>query len=139
MSLRVHVPAEFSYKPPQYFFEHTMWHPKIDPNNGKICSYNLVDGWSPKTTVETSLLSIQYLLADPGDITFEGGLNGKAVEQYTSDCDKYIQQAREWVKESNAGYGLMKFEEYHAMCSHRICLHLSDSFDFKFKGYIFCQ
>ena len=26
------------------------------------------------------------------------------------------------------------------MCSHRICLHsVSDSFDFKFKGYIFCQ
>lgn len=104
LSLRVDVPAEFPFRPPQYFFEHTVWHPKIDPNNGKICSYNFdVFGWVPSTTIETSLLSIQYLLADPGDITKEGGLNGKAIEQYTSDRDKYIQQAREWVKESNAG------------------------------------
>ena len=139
LSFKVEVPREFPFKPPKYIFEHKLWHPKIDQTKGNVCEYTLYDGWRPYVKIETVLLSIHYLLADPGDIDTSSGdiLNGKAAEQYMSDRDKYIKKFRKSVLKSNAGYGPMKFEEYRAACSHKICLHMSDRI--KFKARLFCQ
>ena len=139
LSIKVVVPSEFPFKPPKYVFEHELWHPKICPTRGDVCEYKLFDGWHPRTTIETILLSIHYLLADPGDFTsnYRDILNRDAADQYTSDRDQYVKQSREWVMKSNAGYGPMKFEEYRTMCSHKICLHLSDLI--KFKARLYCQ
>ena len=139
LSFKVEVPREFPFEAPKYVFEHELWHPKIHPTSGNVCEYKLSYGWTPSVTIETILLSIYYSLVDPGDVTsYPGGsLNGRAADQYISDRDQYIKQSREWVMNSNAGYGPMKFEEYRAMCSHKICLHMSDRI--KFKARLFCQ
>ena len=141
LSFKVEVPGEFPFKAPKYAFEHELWHPKINKTMGNVCEYKLFDGWSMKVTIEAILLSINYLLANPGDlVTYSGSIiNGHAAHQYMSDRDQYIKQSREWVMKSNAGYGPMKFEEYRAMCSHNICLHLTMSDRIKFKARLFCQ
>ena len=145
--VHVVVPEMYPFVNPSFYFEHKVWHPKvsIEPRGPHMLTgFVSLDalsrfGWRPSTKLETCLLSIQCLLADPGDRGVVGFLNKMASDQYVSDRAKYTAQSREWTKNSNAGYGIAKFEEYRAKCSHGCCLQLTASGSMMFRADVFSK
>ena len=147
--LFVHVilTERYPFENPNFYFEHKVWHPKVSieprgPDNlpGFVSLHALSRfGWRPSTKLETCLMSIRCLLADPGDRSVVGFLNKVASDQYVSDRAKYTAQSREWTKNSNAGYGSAKFEEYRAKCSHGCCLQLTASGSMMFRADVFSK
>ena len=63
--LYVQLHYDTPFKPPQISFETKVWHPRVN-ENGSICLDVLTDsGWNPAYTLETVLVTIQYMLGDP--------------------------------------------------------------------------
>jgi ubiquitin-conjugating enzyme E2 C len=62
--LTLEFPADYPMVAPTVQFKTPVYHPNIDMS-GRICLDILKDAWSPITSVEKVLLSIQSLLGDP--------------------------------------------------------------------------
>ena len=45
--LAIEVPIEYGFKPPKCTFITKVFHPNIDPYNGKICMDILENEWTP--------------------------------------------------------------------------------------------
>ena len=62
--LRINIPDDYPYKPPNIKFLTQMFHPNIY-RDGKICLDILQDKWSPVYDIRSVLISLQSLLTDP--------------------------------------------------------------------------
>ncbi|BFZ64091.1 Ubiquitin-conjugating enzyme E2 11 [Saitoella coloradoensis] len=74
--IRMVFPANYPYAPPNCTFTTPMYHPNIDMA-GRICLDILQDKWSAAHSIESLLLSLQSLLAQPNNAS---PLNGQAAE-----------------------------------------------------------
>ncbi|KAJ2161960.1 Ubiquitin-conjugating enzyme E2 C [Coemansia sp. RSA 552] len=74
--LRLSFPADYPYTAPTITFDTPCWHPNVD-ERGNICLDILKEKWSAVYNVQSILLSLQTLLADPNN---QSPLNGQAAQ-----------------------------------------------------------
>ncbi|CAH2229376.1 ubiquitin-conjugating enzyme E2 T-like [Pararge aegeria] len=99
--LVINVPDKYPFEPPQVKFITSVYHPNID-KGGRICMNMLKmptkgsSGWQPTITIETLLISIQSLLANPNpddplmlDIAYEYKYD---IEQFMFNATKHTEK-----------------------------------------------
>ncbi|XP_037809331.1 ubiquitin-conjugating enzyme E2 D1-like [Lucilia sericata] len=90
---------QYPFRPPTFKFITPVYHPNID-SAGKICLDLLrmppTGSYNPAITLESILLSIQLLLANPNP---DDPLQGDAADLFKSNRELYNQKAREFVKQ----------------------------------------
>lgn len=123
------------FLPPKIYFESKVWHPKVKIDDGYICG---ADDFSVnRVRLENMLASIQALLsARPPRKDWSGIVNGKALDQYLDDYEKYEKESKKWANESNAGYGKIKFEDYKVSSIQSLLLTPGL---FEYECAIYCQ
>lgn len=100
---------EYPIRPPKMKFLSEIWHPNID-NEGNVCISILHDAgddkfgyekaserWLPIHTVETILISVISLLADPND---ESPANVEAAKEWRTDINEFKRKVRRCVRKS---------------------------------------
>ncbi|CAG9571100.1 unnamed protein product [Danaus chrysippus] len=93
--LIINIPDKYPFEPPQVKFVTPVYHPNID-KGGRICMNMLkmptreTEGWLPTITIETLLISIQTLLANPNP---DDPLMMEIAMEYKSDIDKFKENA----------------------------------------------
>jgi len=99
---------DFPMKPPKMRFISKMWHPNIH-HNGAVCISILHEGedttgyeqpgerWSPVQTVETILISVISMLADPND---QSPANVDAAIQFRDNNAEFKKEVRKTVRKS---------------------------------------
>ncbi|XP_023301348.2 probable ubiquitin-conjugating enzyme E2 31 [Lucilia cuprina] len=99
---------QYPFRPPTFKFITPVYHPNID-SAGKICLDLLrmppTGSYNPAITLESILLSIQLLLANPNP---DDPLQGDAADLFKSNRDLYNQKAREFVKQHSCLHEDMK-------------------------------
>jgi len=106
---RMDFPQDYPHKPPKMRFVSKMWHPNIH-TNGSVCISILHEPgddtfgyeqagerWSPVQTVESILISVISMLADPND---ESPANIDAAKQYREDRDGFKKEVAKCVRRS---------------------------------------
>ncbi|CDK25340.1 unnamed protein product [Kuraishia capsulata CBS 1993] len=83
--LSLHFPPNYPYKAPTIKFISPMWHPNVDMS-GNICLDILKEKWSAVYNVQTILLSLQSLLAEPNN---KSPLNAQAADLWDHDKAEY--------------------------------------------------
>ncbi|KAI8120193.1 hypothetical protein FF38_09524 [Lucilia cuprina] len=116
---------QYPFRPPTFKFITPVYHPNIDSGKcfvqgnliaiintfkaGKICLDLLrmppTGSYNPAITLESILLSIQLLLANPNP---DDPLQGDAADLFKSNRDLYNQKAREFVKQHSCLHEDMK-------------------------------
>ncbi|KAF4745198.1 ubiquitin-conjugating enzyme E2 K, partial [Perkinsus olseni] len=95
-TIDIDIPEDYPFKPPKMRFRTPIWHPNITGDGrGKICMDILkADHWSALLTLQTALLSLVSLLADPntGD-----PLNVEASDELEHFPELFNAKAREWT------------------------------------------
>jgi len=81
--LRLVFPKTYPFSPPNVTFTTPIFHPNVDLS-GVICLDILEDEWSPSLTVQTVLLSLQSLLADPNG---DSALNADAARLWSDPVE----------------------------------------------------
>lgn len=102
-------PDEYPLMPPRMKFITEMWHPNIE-SNGDVCisilhppgddeyGYeNASERWSPIHTVETILISVISMLADPND---ESPANVDAAKQWRENYPEFKKKVLRLVRRS---------------------------------------
>ncbi|XP_061399486.1 ubiquitin-conjugating enzyme E2 D2B-like [Musca vetustissima] len=88
---------QYPFRPPSFKFITPVYHPNID-SSGKICLDLLrmppTGSYNPAITLESILLSIQLLLANPNP---DDPLQGDAADLYKSNIDQFNAKARQFV------------------------------------------
>lgn len=96
--LEIKIPERYPFEPPQVQFLTKIYHPNID-TAGRICLDVLKSppqgSWKPAHNVSTVLTSIQLLIAEPNP---DDGLMAEISHEYKHNRPKFIEKAREWVK-----------------------------------------
>jgi ubiquitin-conjugating enzyme E2 C len=64
LKLSFEFPANYPYAPPTVLFRTPIYHPNVD-FSGRICLDILKDNWTATYNIQTVLLSLQCLLAEP--------------------------------------------------------------------------
>ncbi|KAJ2757108.1 Ubiquitin-conjugating enzyme E2 C [Coemansia nantahalensis] len=82
--LSLRFPADYPFTAPKITFDTPCWHPNVD-DHGNICLDILKEKWSAIYNVQSILLSLQTLLADPN---VASPLNGQAAQLWASQ-DEY--------------------------------------------------
>ncbi|KAJ2716886.1 Ubiquitin-conjugating enzyme E2 C [Coemansia spiralis] len=82
--LNLKFPADYPFTAPTIKFDTPCWHPNVD-EHGNICLDILKEKWSAIYNVQSILLSLQTLLADPN---VASPLNGQAAQLWESQ-DEY--------------------------------------------------
>ncbi|KAJ1939929.1 ubiquitin-conjugating enzyme [Linderina pennispora] len=111
-SARMTFPTDYPMRPPQLRFKSELWHPNVYPD-GRVCisilhppgedamGYESADErWSPAQTVESVMLSIISLFADPND---ESPANPDAAKQWREDKRGYKRRVFRCVEKSLGG------------------------------------
>jgi len=106
---RLDFPMDYPHRPPKMRFISKMWHPNIH-TNGSVCISILHEPgddtfgyeqagerWSPIQTVETIVLSVISLLADPND---ESPANIDAAKQWREDKIAFKREVGKTVRRS---------------------------------------
>ncbi|KAF4677162.1 hypothetical protein FOL47_003004 [Perkinsus chesapeaki] len=92
----IDIPVDYPFKPPRMRFRTPIWHPNITGDGrGKICMDILkAEHWSALLTLQTVLLSLVSLLADPntGD-----PLNVEASDELEHFPEIFEAKAKEWT------------------------------------------
>ncbi|KAF4666087.1 ubiquitin-conjugating enzyme E2 K [Perkinsus olseni] len=95
-TIDIDIPEDYPFKPPKMRFRTPIWHPNITGDGrGRICMDILkADHWSALLTLQTALLSLVSLLADPntGD-----PLNVEASDELEHFPELFNAKAREWT------------------------------------------
>ena len=95
--LSITIPSKYPNVPPSIKFKTQIYHPNID-RNGRICLDFLkaqpAGKWAPTLTLETVLIQIQCLMAEPNPTD---PLDTEIAEQYTNNREKFIETARAWT------------------------------------------
>ncbi|XP_064648537.1 ubiquitin-conjugating enzyme E2 G1-like [Lineus longissimus] len=100
-------PHDYPHRPPEMKFTTKMWHPNIK-ENGDVCISILHEPgddkygyekanerWNPCQTVETIMLSVISMLADPND---ESPANVNAAVQFREDYPGFKKQVLKTVR-----------------------------------------
>lgn len=92
--LTISVPQEYPNIPPVIKFKTRIYHPNID-SQGRICLDSLkqepLGSWKPAITLETVLIQIQLLLANPNE---HDPLEIEIGKQYQQHRDQYEKEAK---------------------------------------------
>jgi len=103
---RMDFPSEYPHRPPKLRFISKMWHPNVH-TNGSVCISILHEGvdnfgyeqanerWTPVQTVETILISVISMLADPND---ESPANIDAAKQWREDREGFRKEVGRCVR-----------------------------------------
>jgi len=107
---RLEFPQEFPFQPPVMTFESAMWHPNVYPD-GRVCisilhppgddkyGYETAEErWSPIQSVESVLISVISMIADPND---ESPANLDAAIQWRRNPAEYKRRCRLMVEQAN--------------------------------------
>ncbi|XP_065360730.1 uncharacterized protein LOC135954479 [Calliphora vicina] len=96
--LAINFGEQYPFRPPTFKFVTPVYHPNID-NSGKICLDLLrmppTGSYNPAITLESILLSIQLLLANPNP---DDPLQGDAADLFKSNKELFNQKAKELVR-----------------------------------------
>lgn len=106
---RMDFPEAYPHKPPKLRFTSKMWHPNVH-TNGSVCISILHDAgedefgyeqanerWTPVHTVESILISVISMLADPND---ESPANIDAAKQWREDKEAFKKEVARCVRRS---------------------------------------
>jgi len=88
------MPIDYPYKPPRMSFITTVYHPNIS-SDGSICIDILKDQWSSALRLNTVILSLSDLLANPNP---NDPLVPEIAREYSSHRDRYNNNVIEYVK-----------------------------------------
>ncbi|XP_055845378.1 ubiquitin-conjugating enzyme E2 T-like [Episyrphus balteatus] len=95
--LSIIVGDQYPFRPPTFKFITPVFHPNID-SSGQICLDLLkmppVGTYNPAIRLESILLSIQLLLANPNP---DDPLQGDAADLYKSNLEMFNQKARDYT------------------------------------------
>lgn len=64
-NLKIKLPNEYPFRPPDVRFETKVYHPNVRTSSGHICLDILDKAWTPSMSLKSMLLSLQLLLQDP--------------------------------------------------------------------------
>ncbi|KAF2901644.1 hypothetical protein ILUMI_04539 [Ignelater luminosus] len=105
----LHFPKEYPLRPPKMRFVTEIWHPNID-KNGDVCISILhepgddkfgyekaSERWLPVHTVETILISVISMLADPND---ESPANVDAAKEWRESYSEFKRKVARCVRKS---------------------------------------
>ncbi|CAH4023565.1 ubiquitin-conjugating enzyme E2 T-like [Pieris brassicae] len=96
--LVINVPDRYPFEPPQVKFVTPVYHPNIDAV-GRICMNMLKmppkGSWLPTITIETLLISIQTLLANPNP---DDPLVTEIAMEYKYNIDLFHENAKKHTK-----------------------------------------
>jgi len=88
------MPIDYPYKPPRMSFITNVYHPNIS-SDGSICIDILKDQWSSALRLNTVILSLSDLLANPNP---NDPLVPEIAREYSSHRDRYNNNVIEYVK-----------------------------------------
>lgn len=94
--MRLNFTDSYPEKPPRCQFTSEMFHPNVY-NDGSLCLDIIQDKWRPIYTVNTILMSIQMLLADPNA---SSPANPEAARLFTADRKAYEKKVRACTQKS---------------------------------------
>jgi ubiquitin-conjugating enzyme E2 D/E len=92
--ISINMPVDYPFKPPKMIFKTRVYHPNI-ASDGTICIDILKDQWSSAMRLNTVLLSISDLLANPNP---NDPLVPDIAKQYSINRDLYNKNVVEYVK-----------------------------------------
>lgn len=93
--LKIDIPENYPFKPPNFRFETKVFHPNISPS-GAICLDILKNEWSPALTIPKVLMSICSLLSDPNP---NDPLVVDVANLYQTNRKEFNETARLWTLE----------------------------------------
>ncbi|XP_021376910.1 probable ubiquitin-conjugating enzyme E2 7 [Mizuhopecten yessoensis] len=105
----LNFPKEYPQKPPKMIFMSPMWHPNIgedgnvcisilhEPGDDKYGYETAAERWLPVHTVETILLSVISMLADPND---ESPANVDAAKMWREEPAEFRRRITQCVRKS---------------------------------------
>ncbi len=92
--ISINMPQDYPFKPPKMIFKTRVYHPNI-ASDGTICIDILKDQWSSALRLNTVILSISDLLANPNP---NDPLVPDIARQYSTNRDLYNKNVVEYVK-----------------------------------------
>ena len=92
--ISINMPTDYPFKPPKLIFKTRVYHPNI-ASDGSICIDILKDQWSSAMRLNTVLLSISDLLANPNP---NDPLVPDIARQYSTNREVYNKNVVEYVK-----------------------------------------
>jgi ubiquitin-conjugating enzyme E2 D/E len=98
--ISINIPEEYPYKPPKMKFITKMYHPNIT-SDGTICIDILKDQWSSALRLNTVILSLSSLLANPNP---NDPLVPEIANEYIYNREKYNKNVIEYVKKFASNY-----------------------------------
>ncbi len=92
--ISINMPVDYPFKPPKMIFKTRVYHPNI-ASDGTICIDILKDQWSSALRLNSVILSISDLLANPNP---NDPLVPDIARQYSTNRELYNKNVVEYVK-----------------------------------------
>eukprot|EP01084_Bolivina_argentea_P005285 9991_1 len=93
--LDIRIPRDYPFKPPKIRFETKIYHCNVN-DRGSISLDILKDNWSPRLTIQKTLLSIRALMQDPNP---DDPLKPQIAKLYKTNRKLHDKKANEWTVE----------------------------------------
>eukprot|EP01061_Rhynchopus_euleeides_P007069 TRINITY_DN16028_c0_g1_i1.p1 TRINITY_DN16028_c0_g1~~TRINITY_DN16028_c0_g1_i1.p1 ORF type:complete len:157 (+),score=34.99 TRINITY_DN16028_c0_g1_i1:170-640(+) len=100
--VRLTIPEEYPFKPPEVVFTNAPYHPSVQMNSGMVCpeAVGIGSDWKPSTKLLDVLLSCIELLRNPNP---EHALESDIARQFTTDKAAFNATAARWARGAGAG------------------------------------